>query len=222
MPIRTDRGRAAALRQFWSWPLRSAHHMAATGLIVVLLVTGIALAAAALQTPEPHSDAASGPAAATNTTDPSGPTTRETTTADSDTEPASSSTSPSPSNTPPQEGTATSGSPAGAVSDGTTGAVTTAVGFIQHWLRPPPGTPDQQWVRRLQPYVLPGAAGGVRSINPDTVPATAITGEPELVRSEQGIAVVEVPIDAGRVRVTVLAYPATGEWLVKTWAPVDR
>lgn len=215
MPVRTDRGRAAALRHFWSWPLRSGRHLVVTVLAVATAITVVALVASLTRHPDtdPTPEAAAMAAAPTSTAPqhpvgtrphaPVGPTTRLST--------------PSASAPPPSLPTTPSRSPAGKVSDGTAGATATAVGFVEHWLRPPDGTPARQWRHGLYPYVAPDSRGQLRSINPANVPATQITGKPTVLSSGTAVTVVSVPTDAGPIRVTVVAHPS-GRWLVRSWA----
>lgn len=51
MPVRTARGRAAAFRRLWGFPLRSYRHLVATVLTVLVVAVGIGAASAALH---PH------------------------------------------------------------------------------------------------------------------------------------------------------------------------
>lgn len=215
MPIRTDRGRAAALRQFWSWPLRSGRHMLATVLVAGAVLTGVAVAANALgaaseqptskhrtapPAPSVHSEAPArtpGTSSSSTTTQTTTPTTSTTTSAENTTESV------------------------GQVSAGKAGAAKTATGFVTHWLRPPEGTSTQEWMRPLLPYVMPGVVVNLETIAPANIPATAVTGTARVVSNDAGVAKVDVPTDAGVIRVTVIASPE-GQWLVRRWEPVDR
>lgn len=51
MPVRTHRGRAAAFRRLWGWPLRSYAHLVTTVLAVLAIAVGIGAASTALH---PH------------------------------------------------------------------------------------------------------------------------------------------------------------------------
>lgn len=216
MPIRTDRGRAAALRQFWSWPLRSGRHMLVTVLVAAAVITGIAVAANAVGSAETQ------PTSMHRSTPPAPSPHPET--------PASTPGSPTPSSAATETTTSTATSTptpventtaVGRVSAGDAGAVATATGFVTHWLRPPEGTSTQAWMRPLLPYVMPGVVVNLETIAPANIPATAVTGKASVVSNKEGVAKVDVPTDAGVIRVTVIASP-DGQWLVRRWAPVGR
>jgi hypothetical protein len=108
-------------------------------------------------------------------------------------------------------GAATSAPPAPA-------AIDAATGYVQAWARP---TLDQPtWLAGLQPLVLPAYAPLLADTDPANVAATTLTGAPRAVSSTTDTVVVDVPTDAGPIRVTVVA--ANGRWLVATAAPVPE
>lgn len=53
MPVRTARGRAAAFRRLWGWPLRSYAHLVTTVLAVLAIAIGIGAASTALHPQRP-------------------------------------------------------------------------------------------------------------------------------------------------------------------------
>lgn len=97
-------------------------------------------------------------------------------------------------------------------------AIDAATGYVQAWARPNVDQPA--WLAGLQPLVLPAYAPLLADTDPANVAATTLTGAPRAVSSTTDTVVVDVPTDAGPIRVTVV--PAGGRWLVATAAPVPE
>lgn len=220
MPIRTDRGRGAALRSFWSWPLRSGGHLIVTAAAAATVITGVAVLANATTGGGGTGSDSTAIVTESGTVVPS--TARRSPSRSSSPGPASSSASsaaPSPSAT-----TASSSSDAeqaaspGAASAGQDGAATTATRFMRRWVRPEAGTTAHQWEARLHPLVLPESRAKLDSVAPETIPARRVTGAPTVEPRGEAVMTAEVPTDAGAIRVEMLAYQ--GHWLVRTWEPV--
>lgn len=212
MPIRTDRGHAAALRRFWSWPLHTPTRFLSAITGTGLLITAVACSATALTGPDPE------PAPPTPQTSlTSAPTTDATTT-----EPTSSA---APSTSAPTSTGNSTQSPSsqpqpGKTSDGPRGAVTTATEFMRSWIRPSAGVGAQEWLATVRPYVMPEYQRNLASIDPANIPATELTGKPKRGKTTKGLVEVDVPTDADTIRVTVIAQP-DGRWLVRTWEPTE-
>ncbi|MEU8655830.1 hypothetical protein [Actinoplanes philippinensis] len=97
-------------------------------------------------------------------------------------------------------------------------AIDAASGYVQAWARP---TLDQPtWLAGLQPLVLPAYAPLLADTDPANVAATTLNGAPRPVSSTTDTVVVDVPTDAGPIRVTVVA--ADGRWLIATAAPAPE
>lgn len=211
MPIRTDRGRAAATRAFWSWPLRSGRHMLATAVGVAVLLTAVAVASNALQG-DRH---AAGPAAPTSEAAAAPPLASSSSAATPGTSGYNPASSSAPA-VPPSVAPATTA--AGAVSAGPAGAVQTAKVFMAHWIRPPAGTSTAQWADGLRSYVMPESIAELDTVDPQNIPARKITGEPQVTTSTPTVVEANVPTDAAVIHLVIVAY-TDGRWLVRTWEP---
>lgn len=206
MPIRTDRGRAAATRAFWSWPLRSGRHMLATAVGVAAVLTAVAVASNALQG-DRHAAAPAGP-----TSSAAAPPLAPTSSA-----PGTSGYNPASSTAPAT--TVPASTAAGTASAGTPGALTTAKAFMAHWIRPPAGTSTAQWADGLRAYVMPESIAELDTVDPQNIPARKVTGDPQVTKADAAVVEANVPTDAGLVHLVIVAY-TDGRWLVRTWEPV--
>ncbi|MBO3736627.1 hypothetical protein [Actinoplanes flavus] len=97
-------------------------------------------------------------------------------------------------------------------------AVDAATGYVQAWARP--NLDQATWHAALQPLVLPAYTPLLGDTDPANVPATTLTGAPRVVSATTDAVVVDVPTDAGPIRVTVVA--DDGRWLVATADPVPE
>jgi hypothetical protein len=94
-------------------------------------------------------------------------------------------------------------------------AATVAEAFLRAWARP--SLDARSWLAGVVPYAAPGYVPLLRSVDPANVPAHAVTGPPVVVRHDAATAVLDVPTDAGVIRVTCVA---VGDgWLVATVEP---
>lgn len=92
--------------------------------------------------------------------------------------------------------------------------------FARAWIDHSGVTP-QQWHQRLSGHATKALADKLRDTDPADVPAREITGEPTLVSvAETDWAQVEIPIDAGTLRLGLLFTAPEGkqrkQWLVDT------
>jgi hypothetical protein len=189
VPIRTPRGRSAAYRAIWQWPLRSPARLAAVVLAVLVVVAGVSYGFAALA-----GDGA-GRAAAPNTT-PSTVTSRP---------PSGAGAAPSgtatPSALPPvaelTPGTLPPGSAPAA-------ALQVATQWANAWVNHPAGTTSAQWVERLRPYTTDEYLVVLGGVDPANVPANRVTGPARAVRYSPKSVQVEVPTDALTLQVLVV------------------
>jgi hypothetical protein len=206
MPIRTDRGRAVIYRRIWGWPLRSPRRLTLAVLLAAVAGLGIALLTSldGSRDPRPAPDRTGAPAQQTTVGSPS-PTPRR----------------PSPS-TPARPGpvAATSAAPTPVSPPSTVGgsndATQVARAFAAWWVTHPPGTTSQQWAAQLAPFVVPEYLATLESIDPSTIPASAVTGPPTVHPTSPTVAEATVPTDAGALRLVLLAQP-DGTWRVRSY-----
>ncbi|MBN9748643.1 hypothetical protein DMP23_47545 [Amycolatopsis sp. A1MSW2902] len=98
-------------------------------------------------------------------------------------------------------------------------ATSTAVQWVQRWLRPAEGVQLSQWIAGLEPLSTPEAVTQLRTVDPQNVDSTRITGPAAIHASLPEDITVDVPTDAATVRVVVVR--ADGKWLVNGWNPAS-
>lgn len=179
MPIRSPRGRSAAYRAFWQWPLRSPARLAMTSVLVVAVVVGLSVALGATRTDVAPLAVPSGTAAPTATRSPL------------------SSVAPLP---PVPELTPTTLP----VSRAPAQALQVASRWSRAWVRPAPGVTAQEWLDGLRPYTAEEYLGVLSAVDPANVPAGRVTGEARAVRVSPRSVQVEVPTDALTLLVLVV------------------
>ncbi|MHA6785858.1 hypothetical protein ACVGOW_33410 [Pseudonocardia saturnea] len=196
MPIRSPRGRAAAYRALWQWPLRSPARLALVGVALLALVLGVSTALTAINPPTPR---------------PAGVTTGTATTAPGSTRaPGASSSPPAPTALPPVSALAPTELP---VSSAPAAALETAARWSAAWVRPPDGTPADRWIEGLRPFTTEEYLGVLATVDPGAVPATVVTGPARAVRVAASSVDVEVPTDALTLLVLVVR-TENGDWRV--------
>ncbi len=188
MPIRTPRGRSAAYRALWQWPLRSPARL---GLCVVLLlaaVVGVVAGVGALRGPGAVGSALAGPG--TSATPTPGP-------------PAANPAGPrTPTVLPPVPVLTPSSLP---LSAAPSSALSVAARWAAAWVDHPPGVTPQRWVDGLRPYTTDEYLGVLSGVDPANIPASRVTGEPRAVRVAARSVQVEVPTNALTLVVLVVA-----------------
>jgi hypothetical protein len=194
MPIRTPRGRSAAYRGIWQWPLRSPARLAGVVVLVLAVVAGISVAAGALNRGR---DQAS-PIGAPTSYAPGVPSS------------TGSPRSPIPTLLPPVPDLRPTSLP---VSEAPPAALDVARRWTQAWLRPPDGTTAQQWLDGLRPLTTDEYMGVLTSVDPSNIPATKITGVVRAVQVAPQSVRVEVPTDALKL-VVVVVDDGNGGWRV--------
>lgn len=98
-------------------------------------------------------------------------------------------------------------------------ATSTALQWVQRWLRPAEGVQPAQWIAGLGPLSTPEAVTQLRTVDPQNVDSTRITGPAAIHSSMSDDITVDVPTDAVTVRVVVVR--ADGRWLVNGWNPAS-
>ncbi|WFE47665.1 hypothetical protein [Verrucosispora sp. WMMD1129] len=90
-----------------------------------------------------------------------------------------------------------------------------ATRFVRAWARP--HLPAERWLADLQPLAVAGYADLLATVDPANVPARRVTGAGRVATAIDGRVDVDVPTDAGPLRVAVVREGT--RWLVATIAP---
>ena len=185
MPIRTPRGRSAAYRALWQWPLRSPARLGFCVLLViaaaVAVVTGLAQARDARAV---GSVVGSPGVSTTDAPQADGPATI-----------APTVLPPVAMLTPSSRPLTTAPAP----------ALSVAGRWAAAWVNHPPGMTPQQWVDGLRPFTTDEYLGVLSGVDPSNIPASRVTGSPKPVRVASRSLQADVPTDALTLRVLVVA-----------------
>ncbi|MFS8478297.1 MAG: hypothetical protein FWJ93_04885 [Micromonosporaceae bacterium] len=103
------------------------------------------------------------------------------------------------------------GTPSPATSPGAAGPEQVGEAFVAAWLDHR-GVDPATWFSRLRPYLTPSLARRMTESDPASVPADRVTGAAQLVARSESFVEVTVPIDAGLLRLRLVA--TDGRWLV--------
>ncbi len=194
MPIRSPRGRAAAYRALWQWPLRSPARLTVAAVVVLGLAVGVSSALGALNPPEP----------ATSTPEQTSATRTQT---------PSRTTTPrgvEPTALPPVAEPTPSAQP---LDSAPAAALDVAARWSAAWVRPAEGTTAAQWIEGLRPYTTQEYLGVLGTVDPVAIPATVVTGPPVPVAVAASSVETEVPTDALTLVVLVVR-TENDEWRV--------
>lgn len=96
-------------------------------------------------------------------------------------------------------------------SAGTAAPATVAKAFALAWVKHDGVTPDR-WYAGVLPHCTEELAGKLAGVDPATVPADRLTGEPTLVPYAESIADATIEVDSGLLRLRLTA--VQGRWLV--------
>jgi hypothetical protein len=184
VPVRTPRGRSAAYRALWQWPLRSPARLGFTAVLVLAAVAGVVAAVAALRGPDDTVVAAPSP--------PSPPPSALPTPAPT---PAATVLPPVPELAP------TTLPPSAAPGP----ALSVAAQWAAAWVNHPEGVSSEQWVAGLRPFTTEEYVPVLAGVNPDNVPSTQVVGEPRAVRVAPRSVQVEVPTNAAILSLLVVS-----------------
>ena len=178
MPIRSPRGRSAAYRALWQWPLRSPARLALTALGVVAVVVavslGIGITNGSVRVPggvAPTPGAVAGPALAPPAPLPPVP----------ELEPTTLPVSAAPAT-----------------------ALQVASRWARAWVRPPDGTAPAKWLDGLRTTTTDEYLGVLAGVDPSNIPATRVTGAAKAISVSPRSLRVQVPTDALTLVVTVV------------------
>lgn len=197
MPIRTTRGRAAAYRTVWQWPLRSPARLAITVVGVVAVGVLVGTGAAALNGGSSTRGLLTAPTTAAVAPPPAA-------------DPSTSSATPVPTALPPVPALAPTTLP---LAQAPAAALQVAGRWAAAWVRPPAGTTQQQWLAGLSATTTAEYLGVLNTVDPSNIPATRVAGAPAALRVLPGSVEVEVPTDTVKLLVNVVISDA-GDWRV--------
>jgi hypothetical protein len=185
VPIRTPRGRSAAYRALWQWPLRSPARLGLTVVLLLAVVVGAVAGIGAVTVRSAGTAVASG--GATLTPQPV---------------PAGRSTAPvTPTVLPPVRPLTPSTLPPSAAPDP---ALSVAARWAAAWVNHPQGVSAQQWVDGLRPFTTDEYLGVLVGVDPANIPATRVTGEPRATKVASRSVQVTVPTNALTLDVLVV------------------
>ncbi|MGD9985793.1 hypothetical protein [Pseudonocardia sp.] len=172
MPIRSPRGRAAAYRALWQWPLHSPLRLLGTVVVLLALATGISWAATSGRSPAPSAPSQN----------PAGLSTSD----------GRSAGGGSPTVLPPVVPLSPTTLP---LTSAPQAALAAAASWASAWVDHPDGTTTEQWLARLRPWTTDEYLGVLGSVDPGNVPARTVTGPPEATRVSPASVQVKVPTD---------------------------
>lgn len=193
MPIRTNRGRSAAYRQLFTWPMRSRRRLAVTLFVVAAAAVTFGVATSLTEGSSGAPAALTPSVAATDT-------------------PAPASTSSAPSVSRPLTAASPASKPA-------LEAFKTGVNWTRAWLKHPIGTLNPQWVVGLAPFTTDELLGQLRSVEPANVPSTFISSAPKLREVQASSVKLEIATNGAMLRLTVISTPAG--WRVSAYDKGD-
>jgi hypothetical protein len=187
VPIRTPRGRSAAYRVLWQWPLRSPARLGLCAVLGLALVVGGVAGIGALRGARAVGSVAAAPGSSAPATPEVSPTELPATI-------VPTRLPPVPVLTPSSKPLATAPST----------ALSVAARWVAAWVDHPQGITSQQWVDGLRPFTTDEYLGVLTGVDPANVPASRVTGEPRPVRVAPRSLQVDVPTNAMTLRVLVV------------------
>lgn len=200
--VRVRRGRTAAYRRIWQWPLRTVPRAIGTIVAALLVVAGLSALSGSPSDVTTSPQPAAGSRTTSATVPPPAPAT-------------SSATSPTrtiaPSAVPPSNGAApgsappAGGSPAPPAGQDVAG---TARAWTQAWLKAHTVT-REQWLAGLKPFTTEEYLGLLTTTDPANVPtATTIPGPVTVTSNNSTSATVGVAVGTTAVRLALIRTPA--------------
>ncbi len=185
MPIRTRRGRAAAYRSLWEWPLHSPVRLFGCLVVLTLVVVGVSALSGLVGSGPGRSSGALAPAA-----------------------PSAAPRAPAAAAPPAELTPATL-----PVADVPPVALAVAQRWTEAWATHPPGVTPERWTAGLAPYTTEEYLAVLASVDPANVPGTRVTGPPQAVEVRPEAVRVQVPTDAVRLEL-LLVQIGPGDWRV--------
>jgi len=185
VPIRTPRGRSAAYRALWQWPLRSPARLGLTVVLLLAVVVGAVAGIGAVTVRSAGTAVASSGVTLTPQPTPAG-------------RPAAPVT---PTVLPPVPALTPSSLPLSAAPNP---ALSVAARWAAAWVNHPQGVSAQQWVDGLRPFTTDEYLGVLVGVDPANIPATRVTGEPRATKVASRSVQVTVPTNALTLDVLVV------------------
>jgi len=202
VPIRTPRGRSAAYRALWQWPLRSPARLGLCLVAVLAVVIGVVAGLGALRGGTAVGSAIAAPGVSTT------PTPRA---------PTGSRAPVTPTVLPPVAELTPSSLP---VSAAPASALSVAARWSAAWVDHPEGITPQQWVDGLRPFTTDEYLGVLAGVDPANIPASRVTGEPRALRVAARSVQVQVPTNA--LTLVVLVVQTEDGWRVAGYDRAER
>ncbi|MEV6874034.1 hypothetical protein [Amycolatopsis sp. NPDC051128] len=184
MPIRTNRGRTAVYRRLWGWPLRSPRHLMGTLVFLAILVTALGILLPKV-VGKPQAKAAAPPG---------------TTTSAHATPPGVAA--PVPTSNLPTRLSAPLVTPTSAAPNND--AIRVAKEWAAAWVNHPAGITSEQWLANLKPFTTEEYLPVMSSVDPANIPATKVTGEPQVGTSYTSSVQLTIPTDGPKLSITVV------------------
>jgi hypothetical protein len=181
MPIRSPRGRSAAYRAVWGWPLRSPARLVLTAVAVLGVVVAITVGVGKTARTPAATDATSTP---TVVVGPGGP-----------------GLTPVPTLLPPVAELKPTTLP---VSAAPSEALRVASSWARAWVRPPDGTSSTKWLDGMRTTTTDEYLGVLAGVDPSNIPATKVTGPARAVAVSPRSLQVRVPTDTLTLLITVV------------------
>lgn len=195
MPIRSPRGRAAAYRAIWQWPLRSPGRLAVTVVVLGALVFGLVHLAG--QVGGGTGDGGAPGPGQGGRWDAGG---------------SGVSATPTPTMLPPVPELTPEAQP---LDQAPPQALEVARVWTSAWVNHPEGTTSQQWLAGLRPYTTDEFLGVLAGVDPVNIPASRVTGPATPTRVAEKSVEVDVPTDA--LRLTILVVDTDAGWKVSRY-----
>lgn len=197
MPIRSSRGRAAAYRAVWQWPLRSPARLAVTVVLLAGLVFGLVFLGGQVGGGASSGGLLAGGDRQGDRWDAGG---------------SGVSATPTPTMLPPVAPLTPESLP---LSQAPQQALQTARVWAAAWVHHPEGTTAQQWLAGLRPYTTDEFLGVLAGVDPANVPASRVTGPATATRVAPKSVEVQVPTDT--LRLTILVVDTDAGWKVSRY-----
>ncbi|WP_010232421.1 MULTISPECIES: hypothetical protein [unclassified Pseudonocardia] len=195
VPIRSPRGRTAAYRIIWQWPLRSPARLAVTVVLLGGLVFGLVLVGGQVGGGASSGGLLAGGGQGERWEQGSGV-----------------SATPTPTMLPPVAPLTPESRP---VDQAPPQALEVARVWASAWVNHPEGMTAPQWVAGLRPYTTDEFLGVLAGVDPANVPASRVTGAATPVRVAPKSVEVEVPTDS--IRLTILVVDTEAGWKVSRY-----
>lgn len=197
VPIRSSRGRAAAYRVIWQWPLRSPSRLAVTVVVLGGLVFGLVYLGGSVDGDASDGGLVAGGSSSQQRWDSGG---------------SGVSASPTPTMLPPVPELTPRELP---VDQAPAPALEAARVWASAWVNHPDGITAQQWLAGLRPYTTDEFLGVLAGVDPANVPASRVTGPAVPTRVSPKSVEATVPTDT--VRLTILVVDTEVGWRVSRY-----